>query len=60
MSKEAQRSIAAALSSSPGCEVFSYSGCHHAFSRHGGMHFDAHAARQSRDRTLEFFNRNLA
>ncbi len=59
MSKEAQRSIAVALSSSPGCEVFSYPGCHHAFSRHGGMHFDAHAARQSRDRALEFFNRNL-
>jgi carboxymethylenebutenolidase len=40
--------------------VFSYPGCRHAFSRHGGMHFDADAARLSRARTVEFFNRNLA
>jgi carboxymethylenebutenolidase len=60
MPKEAQRSIAVALASNSNCEVFSYSGCRHAFSRHGGTHFDADAARQSRTRTLEFFNRNLA
>ena len=60
MTKEAQRSIAAALASNPRCELFSYPGCHHAFSRHGGMHFDTDAARRSRARTLEFFNRSLA
>jgi carboxymethylenebutenolidase len=60
MPKEAQRSISAALASNSSCEVFSYPGCRHAFSRHGGMHFDADAARLSRARTVEFFNRNLA
>ena len=60
MSKEAQQRIAAALSANSACELFRYPGCHHAFSRHGGAHFDAYAARQSRDRALEFFNRNLS
>ncbi len=60
MTKDAQRSIAAALAPHRRCELFSYPGCHHAFSRHGGMHFDAAAARLSRMRTLEFFNRSLA
>lgn len=59
MTKAAQRSIAAALESNPLCELFSYPGCNHAFARHGGMHFDADAARVSRARTLEFFNRSL-
>lgn len=60
MPEAAQRSIAAALASNPKCELFTYPGCRHAFSRHGGMHFDADAARESRARTIEFFNRNLA
>lgn len=60
MTKEAQRGIATALGSNSRCELFSYPGCHHAFSRHGGMHFDEDAARTSRARTLEFFNRTLA
>lgn len=60
MTKDAQRSIAAALAPHRRCELFSYPGCHHAFSRHGGMHFDAAAARLSRMRTLEFFNRSIA
>jgi len=60
MPREAQRKITAALASNWRCEVFRYPGCRHAFSRHGGMHFDADAARHSRARTLEFFNRNLA
>ena len=58
--KQAQRSITAALGSNPRCEVFSYAGCHHAFTRHDGRHFDADAARLARTRTLEFFNRHLA
>lgn len=60
MTKDAQHGIAAALASNPRCELFSYPGCRHAFSRHGGMHFDADAARQSRLRTLDFLNRSLA
>jgi carboxymethylenebutenolidase len=58
--KEAQRAIAAALAGNPKFELFSYPGCRHAFSRHGGAHFNAGAARLSRARTLEFFNRQLA
>lgn len=57
ISKEAQRCIKATLAQNPSCEVFSYAGCRHAFSRHDGMHFDAAAARLSRARTLEFLNR---
>jgi carboxymethylenebutenolidase len=60
ISKQAQRDITAALASNTRCEVFTYAGCNHAFSRHDGMHFDAEAARQSRTRTLDFFNRHLA
>lgn len=59
MTPEAQRNIAAALANNPRAEVHSYAGCRHAFSRHDGMHFDAGAARSSRARTLEFFNRHL-
>lgn len=59
ISKQAQQAITAALASNARSEVFSYEGCNHAFSRHGGMHFDANAARLSRMRTLEFFKRHL-
>jgi carboxymethylenebutenolidase len=57
--KRAQQQIAAALSSDAKFEVFSYPGCRHAFSRHGGMHFDADAATLSRARVLDFFKRHL-
>lgn len=55
-----QQQIAAALASDPKFEVFIYPGCRHAFSRHGGSHFDASAARIARIRTLDFFRRYLA
>lgn len=57
--KDAQRRIASALSGESRFEVFGYPGCRHAFSRHGGAHFDAEAARLSRARTLDFFDRHL-
>jgi carboxymethylenebutenolidase len=56
---QAQRAIVAALADNPNAEVHSYAGCKHAFSRHGGLHYDADAARLSRQRTLEFFRRHL-
>jgi carboxymethylenebutenolidase len=59
MPTDAQERIVSALASNPRFEVFSYSGCRHAFSRHGGAHFDADAANLSRARTLDFFNRHL-
>ena len=58
--KEAQRAITAALAGNPKVELFSYPGCRHAFSRHGGAHFNLDAARLSRTRTLDFFRRELA
>jgi carboxymethylenebutenolidase len=57
--KAAQQQIAAALSSNAKFEVFSYTGCRHAFSRHGGAHFDADAASLSRTRVIDFFTRHL-
>lgn len=59
MPKEEQRTITTALASDPRFEVFSYAGCRHAFSRHGGSHFNADAARLARARTLDFFSRQL-
>lgn len=56
---EAQRRIVDAVAGNPRVEVHRYAGCRHAFSRHGGAHFDPAAARLSRSRTLEFFARNL-
>ncbi len=57
--KVAQQQIVSALSSDAKFEVFRYPGCRHAFSRHGGTHFDAGAASLSRTRVLDFFKRHL-
>ncbi len=59
MTKAAQQQIIGALAENPRVEIHSYPGCHHAFSRHDGMHFDAAAATLSRARTLQFFKRHL-
>lgn len=55
----AQRAIAAALAVQPGTEIHSYAGCRHAFSRHGGIHYNADAAQLSRRRVLDFFRIHL-
>jgi carboxymethylenebutenolidase len=55
----AQRAITAALADNTNIEIHSYSGCRHAFSRHGGLHYEPNAAQLSRQRTLEFFRRHL-
>lgn len=57
---DAQRRIVDAVAGNPRVEVHRYPGCRHAFSRHGGAHFDPTAARVSRSRTVEFFSRHLA
>jgi carboxymethylenebutenolidase len=57
--KIAQERIIAAFERNPHAEIHGYPGCRHAFSRHGGMHFDPDAARLSRERTLQFFQRHL-
>lgn len=51
---EARRSIAAAFQDRPDVQVHCYSGCHHAFSRHGGLHYQTDAARLANERTWAF------
>lgn len=55
MPRPAQAAIAAAMASHANVRVYTYAGCHHAFSRHGGAHFDAEAATLARGRTWDFF-----
>jgi carboxymethylenebutenolidase len=59
MPRDAQARIAGALAQNARFEVFNYAGCRHAFSRHGGAHFDADASILSRARTVDFLRRHL-
>jgi carboxymethylenebutenolidase len=58
--KEAQAQITAALAAKPNAAVHSYAGQKHAFSRHGGAHYDAGAAALAIGRTLDFLKQHLA
>lgn len=60
ISPAAQDAIRAALVHNRDVEIHIYPGCNHAFSRHGGDHFDAAAAELSRRRSLDFLAINLA
>jgi carboxymethylenebutenolidase len=59
ISKPAQAQIKAALAKMPNATVFSYPGQNHAFSRHGGAHYNADAAALAHERTYAFLNRQL-
>lgn len=59
ISKDAQRSIKAAVSGKPEIEVFSYAGCSHAFARHRGLKYDEAAAHLANGRTARFFETHL-
>ena len=59
ISKAAQAEIKAALASKPNTIVYSYPGQNHAFSRHGGAHYNAEAAALAHERTYAFLNRQL-
>jgi carboxymethylenebutenolidase len=59
ISKPAQAKIKAALASKPSATVYSYPGQNHAFSRHGGAHYNAEAASLAHERTYAFLNRQL-
>jgi carboxymethylenebutenolidase len=59
ISKAAQAEIKAALARKPSATVYSYSGQNHAFSRHGGAHYNAEAAALAHERTYAFLNRQL-
>jgi carboxymethylenebutenolidase len=59
ISKAAQSEIKAALANKPNTMVYSYPGQNHAFSRHGGAHYNAEAAALAHERTYAFLNRQL-
>jgi carboxymethylenebutenolidase len=59
ISKAAQAQIKAALAKKPNTTVYSYPGQNHAFSRHGGAHYNAEAAALAHERTYAFLNRQL-
>src|SRR5579863_7373160 len=59
ISKAAQAEIKAALAKKPNATVYSYPGQNHAFSRHGGAHYNAEAAALAHERTYAFLNRQL-
>ena len=59
ISKAAQSEIKAALANKPNTTVYSYPGQRHAFSRHGGAHYNAEAAALAHERTYAFLNRQL-
>jgi carboxymethylenebutenolidase len=54
MPEEARNAIRAAIAGKPNAQVLNYAGCHHAFSRHGGAHYDAAAAARANAATLTF------
>ena len=59
ISKAAQAEIKAALAKKPNATVYSYPGQNHAFSRHGGAHYNAEAAALAHERTYEFLHQQL-
>ena len=59
MSKAAQAEIKAALAKKPRTMVYSYPRQNHAFSRHGGAHYNAEAAALAHERTYAFLNGQL-
>ena len=56
---EAQAQIKEAFAGKPNVTIYTYEGCHHAFSRHGGAHYDAAAAKSANDRTWAFLKEKL-
>jgi len=59
ISKPAQAEIKTVLAKKPNATVYSYPGQNHAFSRHGGAHYNAQAAALAHERTYAFLNRQL-
>src|ERR1700720_2648262 len=59
ISKPAQAEIKMALARKPNATVYSYPGQNHAFSRHGGAHYNAEAAALGHERTNEFLHQQL-
>lgn len=56
MPRAARNAITATLGWRPEIQVFCYEGCHHAFTRHNGLHYEAGAARLAIARTRRFLH----
>jgi carboxymethylenebutenolidase len=59
ISKAAQAEIKEALAEKPNTTIYSYPNQNHAFSRHGGAHYNADAAALAHERTYEFLHQQL-
>lgn len=59
MPKDAQADIRSALAGKPNVTIYSYPNQFHAFSRHGGEHYNAEAAALANQRTSEFLRQQL-
>ena len=59
ISTEAQTAIKDALADRPNVTIYTYAGCNHAFSRHGGAHYDAAAAELANSPTWAFLKEQL-
>jgi carboxymethylenebutenolidase len=59
ISKAAQAEIRATLAKNSKATVYSYPSQNHAFSRHGGAHYNAEAAALAHERTYAFLNRQI-
>jgi carboxymethylenebutenolidase len=57
--KPAQEQIQTALGNRSGVTVHLYESCDHAFTREGGQHYDANAAKEADARTVAFFKQHL-
>lgn len=57
--KAAQSQIKEALAAKPNASIYTYPGQKHAFSRHGGAHYDAASATLARKRTYDFLHQYL-
>jgi len=58
ISKAAQAEIKAVLAKKPNTKLYSYPGQNHAFSRHGGAHYNAEATALAHERTYAFLIAN--
>ncbi|EKS73211.1 MULTISPECIES: dienelactone hydrolase family protein [Caballeronia] len=56
---DARNRVLAAVKGQPNVEVYTYPGCHHAFARNQGAHYDAAAAQLANGRTADFFAKHL-
>ncbi len=56
---QARQAIVDSVSGLPNVEVHTYAGCHHAFARHNGAHYDRSSAERANTRTVAFLKAHL-